>query len=58
MFIEVESNPNCEQSLFMRFKDVGPARKVLKVKIYDRRPEGEWCWATGWTDDEIGRAHV
>lgn len=52
MFIEVESSPNCEQSLFMRFKDVGPARKVLKVKSDERRPEGEWCWVTGWTDDE------
>lgn len=52
MFIEVESNPNCEQSLFMRFKDVGPARKVLKVRSYERRPEGEWCWVTGWTEDE------
>lgn len=52
MIIEVESNPNCEQSLFARFKDVGPARQVKKVKSYERRSEGEWCWVTGWGDDE------
>ncbi len=52
MFLEVESNPNCEQSLFLRFKEVGPPRGVIKVRTFDRRPEGEWCWVTGWSDDE------
>jgi hypothetical protein len=51
MLLEVESNPNCEQSLFARFKEVGPARRVLQVKAYERNLQGEWCWVTGWTDD-------
>lgn len=51
MVIEVESNPNCEQSLYARFKEAGPARKVLKIRTFDRKPEGEWCWVTGWTDN-------
>jgi hypothetical protein len=51
MFIEVESNPNCEQSVFARFKELGPARPVLQVRSFERRSEGEWCSVTGWTDD-------
>jgi hypothetical protein len=51
MFVEVEPGPNCEQSFFARFKEVGPARRVLQVKSFDRRSEGEWCWVTGWSDD-------
>lgn len=51
MVIEVECNPNCKQSLYARFTEAGPARKVLKVRIFDRKPQGEWCWVTGWTDD-------
>lgn len=52
MFIEVESNPNCESSLFLRFKEVGPAKPVSHLKIYDRVPVGEWCAVTGWCDNE------
>jgi hypothetical protein len=51
MVVEVESNPNCESSLYARFKETGPARRVEKVRTFERRPEGEWCWITGWTDD-------
>ena len=51
MFIEVESNPNCEQSIFARFTEAGPARRVVQVKSFERRSAGEWCWVTGWTDD-------
>ncbi|HET8580032.1 MAG TPA: hypothetical protein VFL31_03460 [Nitrospiraceae bacterium] len=51
MFVEVESNPNCESSLFARFKEVGPARRVLQIRSFERRAEGEWCWVTGWSDD-------
>ncbi len=51
MVIEVESNPNCESSLYARFRESGPARRVEKVRTFERRPEGEWCWVTGWTDD-------
>jgi hypothetical protein len=51
MVVEVESNPNCEAGLYARFKESSPARRVEKVKTFERRPEGEWCWVTGWTDD-------
>ena len=52
MIVEVESNENCEASVFARFKEVGPARPVLQVRLYDRSPAGEWYWITGWSDDE------
>lgn len=51
MFVEVESNPNCEQSICARFKEAGPARSVVQIKVFERKPEGEWCWVTGWGDD-------
>lgn len=51
MIVEVESNENCEQGVFARFKETGAPRPAAKVRIYDRRPEGEWCWVTGWSDD-------
>ncbi len=50
MVVEVESNPNCESSLYARFRESGPARRVVKVRTFERRSEGEWCWVTGWTD--------
>lgn len=51
MIVEVESNENCETSFFARFKEVGPARPVLQVRLYDRNPAGEWYWVTGWSDN-------
>ena len=51
MVVEVESNPNCESSLYARFKESGPVRRVEQVRTFERRTEGEWCWVTGWTDD-------
>jgi hypothetical protein len=51
MFVEVESNPNCENSVFLRFKEVAPAQPVSHVKIYERTSRGEWCAVTGWCDD-------
>ena len=53
MFLEVESSENFESSLFLRFKDVGPAKPLLQVKLYDRSPRGEWCDVVGWTDNEV-----
>ena len=38
--------------MFARNQDIGAARPIRKVKTFDRRSEGEWCWVTGWTDDE------
>ncbi len=52
LFIEVESNENCETSFFGRFKEIRPARPVVQVKLYDRNPVGEWYWVTGWSDHE------
>jgi len=51
MFVEVESNPNCDSSLFMRFKEAGPAKRVVQLRSFERNAQGEWCWVTGWTDD-------
>jgi hypothetical protein len=52
MIVEVESNENCETSIFARFKEIGPARPVLQVRLYDRNPTGEWYWVIGWGDDD------
>ena len=52
MIVEVESNENCEASVFARFKEVGPARPINQVRLYDRNPAGEWYWVTGWSDDQ------
>ncbi|WP_447971773.1 hypothetical protein [Nitrospira sp. M1] len=51
MFVEVESNANCETSVFLRFKEVAPPSSITHIKIYDRIPQGEWCFITGWSDD-------
>ena len=52
MIVEVESNENCEDSVFARFKEIGPARSINQVKLYDRNPAGEWYWVTGWSEDQ------
>ena len=52
VIVEVESNENCESSVFARFKEIGPARPILQVRLYDRNPAGEWYWVTGWSDNE------
>ena len=52
VIVEVESNENCEGSVFARFKEIGLARLVMQVRLYDRNPAGEWYWVTGWSDDE------
>ncbi len=51
MIVEVEPNENCETGVFARFKEAGPARPVLQVRLYERISTGEWCWITGWTDN-------
>ncbi len=55
MIVEVESSENCEAGCFVRFKDIGPPRPILQVKLYDRNPAGEWYWVTGWSDDAPAR---
>jgi hypothetical protein len=51
MYLEVESNPNCEAGVFARFKEIESPRQVVQVRSYDRSAGGEWYWITGWTDD-------
>lgn len=51
MILEVESNDNCESSVFARFKEVGPPRPIVMVRLYERNPAGEWYRVTGWSDD-------
>lgn len=51
MYLEVEENPNCEDSVSMRFKDLGPPRTIRKVRIEGRAEGTEWCWVIGWCDD-------
>jgi len=52
VIVEVESNENCEGSVFARFKEASPARPINQVKLYDRNPAGEWYWITGWSDNQ------
>jgi len=51
MYVDVEANPNCAQSVFARFRELGPARPVSQVRVSDRAPVGEWCVVTGWQND-------
>ena len=51
MIVEVEANPNCDPGFFGRFKELGPARPVAHIRLYDRQSAGEWCAVTGWSDD-------
>jgi len=51
MYVEVEPNPNCEKSVFVRFRELGPTRPVSQVRVYDRVSTGEWCRVTGWQED-------
>lgn len=50
MIVEVESNDNCRDGCFARFKESGPARPVAQVRLYDRNPSGEWYDVTGWSE--------
>ena len=52
MYLEVEENPNCKGMDMMRFKELGPPRRLKQIRIYDRNDEGEWCWITGRTHTE------
>ncbi|NKB81743.1 MAG: hypothetical protein GKS05_07640 [Nitrospirales bacterium] len=59
MIIEVESNANVEASIFLRFKELGPAKPITHLKSYERSSRGEWCAVVGWSeegDDPVGEA--
>ena len=53
MIIEVESNANVEESVFLRFKEVGPAKPVTHIKSYERSSRGEWCAVVGWNEGSV-----
>jgi len=46
VYIEVEANPNCAGREGMRYRELGPPLPVVRVRIFDRRDEGEWCLVT------------
>lgn len=47
VYIEVEANPNCPAVDPMRYRELGPPSRVARVRIFDRRDDGEWCLVTG-----------
>lgn len=49
---EIEENPNCRPADMMRFREIGPAKKVVQVRLYDHDPNGRWYQVTGWTDQK------
>lgn len=53
MYVEVEANSNCEESVFIRFREQGPPWPVVQVRLYDRVSSGAWYWVTGWQEDPV-----
>jgi hypothetical protein len=51
MYVEVDSSPNCDTSVFLRFREQGPSRAVSEVRLYERVSTGEWCAVTGLQGD-------
>lgn len=51
MYLEVEPNDNCRDGVSMRFKELGPARRVRQVRLLDRPDGPTVCAVTGWCDD-------
>ncbi|MEK7215679.1 MAG: hypothetical protein AAB289_08810 [Chloroflexota bacterium] len=50
-FLDVEAGDSCPYSMQMVFSTLGEPRRVDRVRIYHRDPEGEWCAITGWETD-------
>jgi hypothetical protein len=48
---EIEENPNCGPSDMRRFRSTGTPRVVRQVRLFDKNPEGELYWVTGWQSD-------
>ena len=51
MYLEVEDNPNCEDSVSMRFKELGPPQRIKQIKIESHGKGSDLCWVVGWSDD-------
>lgn len=61
VYIEVEANPNCAALDPMRYRELGPPSVIMRVRIFDRREEGEWCAIAGVgksSDERWGPAYV
>jgi len=54
---EIEENPNCRASDMMRYRETGPPRPVVQVRLYHEAPEGKLYDVTGWTDQAEPPAH-
>jgi hypothetical protein len=52
VIVEVESNENCEASVFSGLKETGPAQPVAQGTVYGRNSSEEWYWGTGSSDSE------
>lgn len=46
VYLAIEDNPNCAGREPMRYRELGPAYPVDRVRIFDRRDDGEWCAIT------------
>ena len=56
---EIEENPNCPPCDMMRFRENGPKRRVVSVRLYDHDPHGHVYWVAGWTrDNQPAAAYV
>ena len=44
----MEAGDNCPFSMQLVFSTLGEPKRVQRVRIYHRNPEGEWCAITGW----------
>lgn len=58
MVLDLEDNPNCDSPGMMRFREVGPARTVNRMKIYDNEAAGEWIFITGLSDQGPCQAYA
>ncbi len=47
VYLEVEESPNCAGREPMRYRELSAPEVVTKIRLFDRRDEGEWCLVTG-----------
>ncbi len=54
----IEENANCRESDMMRFREIGPPRQVVTVRLYHEALEGKEYSVTGWSDQGATPAFV
>ncbi len=47
VYIEVEDGPNGPGCDPMRFRELAVPLVITRVRLFDRRDDGEWCLVTG-----------